>query len=138
MTAHPHRLKRIRSFITLASDELKAVKLLSQEVPRPALFLAQQVVEKLLRAVIEAEDQRAGSTHNIRELVGIIGSKNLMFDDLSSASSRYRYPVGSGGLADIPPEAEFMVRIDEIDRLFSKVIRYLRERTLYVEGEINA
>jgi len=45
MTAHPHRLKRIRSFITLASDELKAVKLLSQEVPRPALFLAQQVVE---------------------------------------------------------------------------------------------
>ena len=41
MTAHPHRLKRIRSFITLASDELKAVKLLSQEVPRPALFLAQ-------------------------------------------------------------------------------------------------
>ena len=46
--------------------------------------------------------------------------------------------MGSGGLADIPPEAEFMVRIDEIDRLFSKVIRYLRERTLYVEGEINA
>ena len=144
MTAHPHRLKRIRSFITLAGDELKAVKLLSQEVPRPALFLAQQVVDKLLRAVIEAEDQRAGPTHNIRELVGIIGSKNplyddfLMFDDLSSASSRYRYPVGSGGLADIPPEAEFMVRIDEIDRLFSKVIRYLRERTLYVEGEINA
>ena len=71
MTAHPHRLKRIRSFITLASDELKAVKLLSQEVPRPALFLAQQVVEKLLRAVIEAEDQRAGPTHNSGSLSGL-------------------------------------------------------------------
>jgi hypothetical protein len=58
--------------------------------------------------------------------------------DVLKAVPRYRYPVGSGGLADIPPEAEFMVRIDEIDRLFSKVIRYLRERTLYVEGEINA
>ena len=76
-TAHPYRLKRIRSFITLAGDALKAV-------------------------------------------------------------SRYRYPASSGGLADIPPEAEFMVRNDEIDRLFSKVIRYLKERTVYVEGEINA
>lgn len=77
MTAHPHRLMRIWSFITLAGDVLKAVP-------------------------------------------------------------RYRYPAGSGGLADSPPEAEFMVRIDEIDRLFSKVIRCLKERTLYVEGEINA
>ena len=139
MTTHPHRLKRIRSFMILAHDELRAVHLLSRDVRRPALFLAQQVVEKLLRAVIEAEDERAGPTHHIRELVGLIGSSHVLydaflaFDDLSSASSRYRYPVGSGGLADIPPEADFLNRIAEIEILQSKVTRFLDERNLFAK-----
>lgn len=123
----------------LAQDELRAVRLLSHEVRRPALFLAQQVVEKLLRAVIEAEDERAGPTHNIRELVAILGANHslydafIAFDDLSSASSRYRYPVGSGGLAEIPPEADFLNRITEIEILQSKVTRFLVERNLFVK-----
>ena len=139
MSAHPHRLKRIHSFMILAQDELRAVRLLSHEVRRPALFLAQQVVEKLLRAVIEAEDERAGPTHNIRELVAILGANHslydafIAFDDLSSASSRYRYPVGSGGLAEIPPEADFLNRITEIEILQSKVTRFLVERNLFVK-----
>ncbi len=139
MSAHPHRLKRIRSFMVLADDELRAVRLLSREVRRPALFLAQQVVEKLLRAVIEADDERAGPTHNIRELVALLGASHslydafLDFDDLSSASSRYRYPIASGGLADVPPEADFLSRIVEIENLQSKVTRFLEERKLFAK-----
>jgi HEPN domain-containing protein len=139
VNTHPHRLKRIASFMMLARDELKAAKLLASQASRPGMFMAQQSVEKLLRAVIEAEDHRAGTTHNIRELAAILGSSHVLYDDflafdsLSTAATRYRYPIGSGALAQEPPPDSLLGITEEIDTLFAKVARFLADRQLYSE-----
>lgn len=136
---HPYRLKRIASFMVLARDELKAAKLLASEASRPGMFMAQQSVEKLLRAVIEAEDHRAGTTHNIRELAGLLGPSHelygdfIAFDSLSTAATRYRYPVGYGTLAHEPAPESLLGITEEIDALVAKVARFLADRQLSFE-----
>jgi HEPN domain-containing protein len=123
--------------MTLSRDELKAAKLLADETPRPAMFLAQQAVEKLLRAVIEAEDQRVGTSHNIRELAQALGPSHQLYDDflyfdgLSTAATRFRYPIGSGALANEPPPETLHTVTRDIDALRGKVVRFLAARQLY-------
>ncbi|BBE71383.1 HEPN domain-containing protein [Oharaeibacter diazotrophicus] len=140
MTADSLRLKRIRSFVTLAGRELRAAELLAAELPAEATFQAQQSVEKLLRAVIEAEDKRAGTTHDIRQLADLIGSQHalrqsfLALEDLSSAATRYRYPSGSGGLAAPPTSDELRTTLAAIRSLTIDVIRFLETRQLISKG----
>lgn len=136
MNAHNHRLKRIRSFLVLAEEERLAATRLMQDLPRQAAFFTQQAVEKLLRAVIEAEDCVAGRTHNIRELISILPQDNplrdhfLAFEDLSSAATRYRYPMGGGGLAEPEPDETLKEDLKRIKDLQTHVLHFLTQRGL--------
>lgn len=140
MTTHPLRLKRIQAFLVLAERELRAGEILLADFPAEATYQAQQSVEKLLRAVIEAEDKRAGTTHNIRELADLIGPRHelrnhfLALEDLSFAATRYRYPTGSGGLAVPPTSDELRITIAAIRTLMAQVIRFLETRQLISKG----
>ena len=137
MSVHPVRLRRIHAFISIAGGDLKGAKLLAAEARAQAMFLAQQSVEKLLRAVIEADDKRAGTTHNIAELAALLSSKHelydrfLEFDDLSGASTRYRYPTSAGHEIHPPTQASFANTLQEIDSLTKQVVEFLEQQQLY-------
>jgi HEPN domain-containing protein len=124
--------------MTLASEEEMAARKLAVDLPRQAAFFAQQSVEKLVRAIIEAEDLKAGISHSIRDLSGILPDSNPMklrfveHQDLSAAATRYRYPLGSGGLAEPEQTAELLQEIDRISILNQQVGRFLEERGLFV------
>lgn len=144
MSVHPQRLKRIRAFMTIADREMRGARLLTGDLLGQGMFLAQQAVEKLLRAVIEPEGLVAGPTHNLRELARILGVEHPLYDDfialdtLSPAATRYRYPSGAGRLADLPPEDEFEASLRSIAGLQDKVTRFLGERGFYSKGSEHA
>jgi HEPN domain-containing protein len=137
MNAHPHRLKRIRSFLLIAAEEEAAARRLLPDLPRQASFFVQQAVEKLLRAVIEAEDRKAGISHNIKELAALLPEGNVLrplfieHEDISSAATRYRYPLGGGGMAEPDSAADLMEELQSIARLRAAVISFLSERQLF-------
>ena len=140
MTAHPHRLRRIQSFLTLAAEEEAAARKLLPDLPRQAAFFVQQSVEKLLRAVIEAEDRKAGITHNIRELASHLPDHNALkaafvaHEDVSSAATRYRYPQGGGGLAEPDPPSDLEDELRSIAQLRQSVLSFLFERNLITKA----
>lgn len=140
MSADALKKRRVSAFLVLAADELKLAHLAARQVPRGAMFQAQQAVEKLLRAVLEAEDRKAGTTHNIEGLSQLLGSDHtlygpfLRFDTLSPAATIYRYPGSSGRLATAPPADEIIALLDDIEALQTQVLRFLRERNLISES----
>jgi HEPN domain-containing protein len=140
MSAHPHRLRRIQSFIILAEEEEAAARKLLPDLPRQASFFIQQSVEKLLRAVIEAEEIKAGISHNIRELAGLLPDTNpfkakfVAHEDVSSAATRYRYPLGAGGLAIPETPGDLSDELQSIAALRKDVITFLIERKLLTKA----
>lgn len=103
------RIRRVLAFRDLAAQELDAARLLSeQHGPQSAYFL-QQSVEKLLRGVLEMLDVPAGPSHNIDHLARLIPQRAewterfAALDELSVASTRYRYPGPKGTIASIDP-----------------------------------
>jgi HEPN domain-containing protein len=136
MSVHPLRLKRIRSFLVIAEEEEAAARRLLPDLPRQASFFIQQSVEKLLRAVIEAEDRKAGISHNIKELAGLLPVENplrqqfVAHEDISSAATRYRYPLGGGGLPEPNPPDDLSAELASIAELRRAVVAFLTERKL--------
>ena len=131
MTVHPQRLRRIKSFMIIGREEEEAAISLLPRFPRQASFFAQQAVEKLLRAVIEAEDKNPGLGHNIRELTSFLSANHplrsmfLEHEDVSSAATRFRYPTGGGGIAEPDPIEDLTADIKNIARLRIAVTEFL-------------
>jgi HEPN domain-containing protein len=107
MTASGLRRRRIATFLTLASEEMKAAEMLLQPLPRQSAFFQQQAAEKLLRAVLEVEGIPAGPTHNLRTLIDLLDADNavrsefLAVEEWSSAATQFRYPSGSGDAPNV-------------------------------------
>ena len=102
--------KRTESFLFIAGRELEAVRRLGQELPEQAAYFLQQTLEKLIRALLEAEAIPAGVSHNLRTLADILPKEHpfadrfVVFDDLSSASTRFRYPTNEGRVPTYDPK----------------------------------
>lgn len=133
----PERLReqRINGFLHLADEEATAAKmLLADGLPRQAVYFVQQSAEKLLRAVLEREGIPAGPTHSIAKLVELLPTPHplrdrfLSFDDLSVASTRYRYPSQTGMLAS-PDVAELPERLSALAELALHTITYVAPQT---------
>lgn len=130
MSATSQQRRRIESFLALAGEELTAATTLSKPLPRQAAYFQHQAVEKLLRAVLELEGIPAGPTHNIRTLTDLLPATHalrsdfLRFDELSAASTRYRYPTASGALAGVSAE-ETAKRQASIEALRTAVVAFV-------------
>jgi hypothetical protein len=57
--------KRIEAFLTLASEELGAAKILAGSAPRQAAYYVQQAAEKATRAHLTAAGVPFGAGHNL-------------------------------------------------------------------------
>jgi HEPN domain-containing protein len=130
VTAEAQKRRRTASFLALAEEELAAASILLDKLPRQAAYFQQQCVEKLLRAVLEAEGVPVGPTHNIRQLADMLPAAHelkarfLAFETLSSAATRFRYPTASGAIAS-PPRGDAFNQQEEIARLMNDVTRSL-------------
>ena len=133
LTAHNH--KRIAAFVRIATREILSARLISQAAPEDAIFLLQQAVEKLVRALVEAEEGVAGITHNIGALCGLLPSAHPLqtqlrpLHELSIAATRYRYPTSGGNVFEY--EGDISAVIIEVDALNASVIDYLKSRQLF-------
>ena len=115
--------KRVRAFLTIASEELDAARKLAAPLPRQGQYFLQQAVEKLLRALIEIEGAKAGVNHNLGYLAGLLPvghefrERFEAFDHLSGASTRYRYPNDDGKIATVSAQAVFaeLQRVEALD-----------------------
>ena len=98
---------RIDAFLTIAGEELAAALQLVKILPRQSAYFLSQAVEKLLRALVEAEGRVAGTTHNLGFLAGLLDNGHPLLNDflalehLTSASTSTRYPSSTGRLYDI-------------------------------------
>jgi HEPN domain-containing protein len=102
--------KRVEAFLQIANEEMEAADRLHSALPRQAEYFLQQTVEKLIRATLEAAGVPAGTAHNLSFLAGLLPPSHALrakftdFEHLSTASTRYRYPTGTGSVATISSE----------------------------------
>jgi len=124
------RSRKIKAFLVIAEEEFAAARQLAPLLPRQGAYFLQQSIEKLVRAVLESDEITAGMTHNLRYLADLLGDGHplkapfIAFDDLTPASTRYRYPSPSGALAPVKADS-VIARFAEVERLTELVRTYI-------------
>lgn len=121
----------VESYLRLAEEELAAAKRIIDAFPRQAAYFMAQAAEKLVRAVISAEQIQLGPTHDIGRLVSALPVDHplrpylMPLHALSTASTRYRYPTPVGKLAPPPHPDQLRRQTAEIEMLIPTVRRHL-------------
>jgi hypothetical protein len=98
------------------------------------MFHLQQSVEKLVRALIEAEGGVAGPTHNIGALADLLATSHPLRDslkplhELSVAATRYRYPTSGGNVFEF--EGDIAAVINDVNSFTIAVTAYLKTQRL--------
>ncbi len=124
--------KRVASFLQLAEEGLKTANLLVQEGQfRDSAYFAQQIAERIARALLEHSGVPFGTSHNIGQMAASLPEAHpfkqvlLNFDDLSPAATKYRYPSPSGRLADPPPAEDIQFALDGLATLLNEAKTYV-------------
>jgi HEPN domain-containing protein len=131
MTPNELKQNRINGFLDIAAKEYAAANKLGEALPEQAAYFLQQTVEKLIRAVLEALDIRMGVGHNLRTLAEQLPSGHFLinrfadFDDLSSASTKYRYPTNEGKVARFDTR-RLKPLTEDVKALTEEVEQYIR------------
>lgn len=126
--------QRVASFLQLADEGLRTANLLLQEEQfRDAAYFAQQVAERIARALLDHAGVPFGTSHNIGQMAASLPQghsfKNALLDldELSPAATKYRYPTPSGRLADPPPAEDLRFALDRLAALLNEARAYVSE-----------
>lgn len=126
--------KLIASFFELADDGLKTANILFREDQfRDAAYFAQQVAERVARALLTHAGKPFGTSHNLGQMADALPVDHPFkvrikaFDQLSPAATKFRYPSPTGRLADPPPIGAIRKTLDDLATL-------LRDARSYVYG----
>jgi HEPN domain-containing protein len=126
--------KLVASFFELAEDGLKSANILFREDQfRDATYSAQQVAERIARALLTHAGKPFGTSHNLGQMAEALPEDHSFksrirdLDELSPAATRFRYPSPTGRLADPPPIGFIRKTLDDLDVL-------LRDAKSYVYG----
>jgi HEPN domain-containing protein len=98
----------IANLLRVASEDLAGARLLAASNNRNAVYLCEQAVEKVIRAVVTSEGKHAGIKHELAEMVDLIPDENPLkarlrrLEHLSQYATAYRYPVSSSKTKRIP------------------------------------
>lgn len=125
----------VAGYLQIAREDLLAARQLAPVVPRASAYHLQQAAEKLVKAILAAENIHPTAEHNIGQLVARLPSGHdwkadlLDLDGLSQYATAYRYPTERGGVAP-PPERTVLDRYAElIAALAEEVTGWCEERT---------
>ena len=126
--------KLIASFFKLADDGLKTANILFREEQfRDAAYFAQQVAERVARALLTHAGKPFGTSHNLGQMADVLPVDHPFkvrikaFDQLSPAATKFRYPSPAGRIADPPP-------IGDIRRDLEELAALIRDAKSYVYG----
>jgi HEPN domain-containing protein len=112
---------QIASLLWLASEDLKAARLLATQSNRNAAYLCSQAAEKVIRAVLTAEGKHAGIRHLLDEMVNLVPDENPLkpalraVQNLGAYATTYRYPTGTGRIIAAPTAADLTKHMAAVD-----------------------
>ena len=123
--------RRIAAFFDLADRGLKSAELLLRDGQfEDAAYFAQQIAERVARALLTKAGVPFGTSHNLGQMASALPeghpfkSRINGFDALSSAATKYRYPTASGWLPE-GPDAEGLRRtLDDLAALVREAKAY--------------
>jgi HEPN domain-containing protein len=126
--------RRIAAYFDLADRGLKSADTLFRNGQfEDAAYFAQQIVERVARALLTKAGIPFGTSHNLGQMASALPEGHTFksrineFDGLSSAATRYRYPTSSGWLPDVPD-------VDELRKTLDDLIVLVGEAKAYVYG----
>lgn len=127
--------RRVAAFFDLAERGLKSAELLFRDGQfEDAAYFAQQIAERVARALLTKAGVPFGTSHNLGQMASALPeghpfkSRINGFDPLSSAATKYRYPTASGWLPQTPDVEDLRKTLDELNAL-------VREAEAYVSGQ---
>jgi HEPN domain-containing protein len=130
--------RRIAAFFDLADRGLKSAETLFRDGQfEDAAYFAQQIVERLARALLTKAGIPFGTSHNLGQMASALPaghpfkSRINEFDSLSSAATKYRYPTSSGWLPQAPDIEGLRKTLDDLTVL-------TRETKAYVYGRASS
>jgi HEPN domain-containing protein len=127
--------RRIEAFLTLASEEIAASKILAGSAPRQAAYYVQQAAEKAARALLTAAGVPFGTGHNLGLMASALPDSHPLklrvagLDRHSSAATLYRYPSPAGRLPPLPDVATLNSDIADADAFIAEVRAFLHQKT---------
>lgn len=86
----------------MASQDLAGARLLAAGTNRNAIYLCEQAAEKIIRAVLTSEAERAGIGHQLHLMVDKVPDENPIksqlraIEHLAAYATTYRYPTSAG------------------------------------------
>ena len=126
--------RRIAAFFNLADRGLKSADTLFRNGQfEDAAYFAQQIVERVARALLTKAGIPFGTSHNLGQMASVLPdghpfkSRINGFDGLSSAATKYRYPTSSGWLPEAPD-------IDGLRKTLDDLTIHVGEAKAYVYG----
>ncbi len=102
----------VDGYFQVLREDLTAARQLLAGVPRAAAFHLQQAAEKLVKAILSAENIHVGADHDIGQLIGKLPEGHDWRLDLaeltylSRFATAFRYPSPSGRVAPAPDRGE--------------------------------
>jgi HEPN domain-containing protein len=127
--------RRIRAFFDFADRGLKSAEILFRDGQfEDAAYFAQQIVERVARALLTSAGVPFGTSHNLGQMASALPaghpfkSRINELDVLSSAATKYRYPTASGWMPEAPDAAGLRKTLDELTALVKEARAYVDER----------
>lgn len=127
--------RRIAAFFDLADRGLKSADaLLRNGQLEDAAYFAQQIVERVARALLTKAGIPFGTSHNLGQMASALPagrpfkSRINKFDELSSAATKYRYPTSSGWLQEAPDIEGLRKILDDVAVLAGEARNYVYGR----------
>ena len=127
--------RKVASYIELAREDLAAAKaLIASGLERNSTIHIQQAAEKLLKAVLAAEDIVFPASHQIGALAELLRDGHFWkdefrgFDPLTRYATAYRYPTPGGDVPTPPTRKELQQSIESVVALVDEVRDWCAEK----------
>jgi HEPN domain-containing protein len=115
------------ALLALAREDLDVARELRAGHGRAAAFHLQQTAEKLIKAVLAAEDIAFPRSHQLGALAALLPEEHgwradlMALDRLTSHATALRYPMPGGELPPAPDDQDLVAGLEELTSLLDAV-----------------
>lgn len=119
-------------FLAIAREELEAAASLLPRHPSQAAFFVQQAAEKLLKAVLTAENLNFPKSHQLGALAALLPGDHpwradlAALDRLTAYATALRYPLQNGRQPPSPDPLELAGSVREVAALLDEIEPWCR------------
>ncbi|MBF0166855.1 MAG: HEPN domain-containing protein [Alphaproteobacteria bacterium] len=124
----------VNSYLTLASEDIALARKIIDAFPRHAAYAIQQAAEKLIKAVLSAEDIPVPAQHHLGALAQLLPPDHpwradfAALDVLSGFATTIRYPLPGGRLPRNPDRSDLMDHMKTVASLANEVRDWCEEK----------